>query len=69
MKFHKKGLWALAAFILLLVAATGQTAMTIGVAVAAAIVLELLTWRGVFGRGGKSGRCRRPDGPRLLSGV
>ncbi len=69
MKFHKNGLWALAAFILLLVVATGQTAMTIGAVVAASIVLELLTWRGVFGRGDRSKRRRRPDGSRLLSGV
>jgi len=67
-KFHRKGLWALAAFILLLVVATEQTTLSIVAVVAAGVVLELLTWRGAFGRRDKSAKSPRPEGPTLYSG-
>ena len=69
MKFHKNGLWLLAAVILVLVVATEQAALTVGAVIVASVVLELLTWRGIFGRRDRSGKRRRTDGPRLLSGV
>lgn len=67
MKFHKNGLLALAGLIVVLVVASGQMALTIGAVIAAGIVLELLTWRGVFGRRDKAEERRKPRGPRLLS--
>jgi hypothetical protein len=59
----------LAGFILIVVIASGQVVLGIGAVVVASIVLELLTWRGIFGRGSKTDKRRRSDGPRLLSGV
>ena len=69
MRFHRKALWTLAAFILVLVAATDQAKIGIVAVAVAGIVLELLTWRGVFGRRDKSAKDRKPTRPRVLSSI
>jgi hypothetical protein len=49
MKFHHNGLWALFVFLVALLVAGARIEVGLGAAVVASIVLELLTWRGLFG--------------------
>ena len=58
MKFNPKALWALVAFILVVVVAAGQTALSIGAVVAAGVALEIVTWRGAFGLRERTGPKR-----------